>query len=360
MASIFDKKNHPMMLKVMIVDDQGTERKILETIVKTVGDNIKIICCENATEALETAARDTPDLILTDYRMPEMDGIEFIRAIRALPDCMDVPIIVITIIDERAVLYDALDAGATDFLGKPVDHYQCKVRCRNLLTLRKQQLIIKHRAISLEQQIAEKIREVQVRERETLYRLARAGEFKDTNTGEHLKRMSAITRLIGERLGMSAERCEILEIASTMHDIGKIGIPESILCKPEGLTPEEEMIMQRHTLYGHEILKDSPSPYLQTGAVIALHHHERYNGKGYPYGLSGEEIPIEARIVAVADVFDSLMSTRVYKHAWSLDKTLNYLKEAHGNHLDPDCTDALLANIDEVLNISGFSEKVKA
>ncbi|MDX1518689.1 MAG: HD domain-containing phosphohydrolase, partial [Gammaproteobacteria bacterium] len=247
-----------------------------------------------------------------------------------------------------AVLYDALDAGATDFLTKPVDHYQCKVRCRNLLTLRKQQLIIKNRAVSLQQKVMEKVSEVQIRERETLYRLARAGEFKDLNTGIHLKQISSIARRIGEYMGLDKERCEVLEVASTIHDIGKIGVPETILCKAGKLTHAEEQIMQRHTLIGYEILKDSPSPYLQMGSIIALHHHERYDGSGYPHGLSGSEIPIEARIVAVADVFDALSSVRVYKSAWSLEKTIEYMKDARGTHLDPDCVDALLDNIGEI------------
>lgn len=348
MASVFDNKNHPMVLTVMIVDDQSTERKILETIIKTVGDNVNIINFDNAHSAIESASENPPDLILTDYKMPEMNGIEFIKAIRKLPVCIDVPVVVVTVIDEKSVLYEALDAGATDFLIKPVDHYQCKVRCRNLLNLRKQQLIIKNRAISLEEKIIEKMDEIQIREKETLYRLARAGEFKDITTGKHLRRIGSITRTIAEKLGLSPELCTILEVASTIHDIGKIGIPETILCKAGPLTPEEELIMQKHTIIGHEILKESPSPYLQTGAVIALNHHERYDGEGYPNQLSGDDIPIEARIVAVADVYDALSSARIYKKAWTREETLKYIKDVRGTQLDPDCTDALINNLEEI------------
>lgn len=357
MTSAFNNKKHQLVLTVMIIDDQGTERKILETIVKTVGDNINIVSFDSAANAIDAAIENPPDLILTDYKMPEVDGIEFIKSIRNIPECNDVPIVVITIVDDKAVLYDALDAGATDFLTKPVDHYQCKVRCRNLLTLRKQQLIIKNRAISLEHKITEKIEEIQIREKETLYRLARAGEFKDMNTGIHLKRIGSLARNIAEKIGLDPEQCEILEVASTIHDIGKIGIPEAILCKTGSLTPAEEKIMQRHTVIGYEILKDSPSPFLQMGSIIALHHHERFNGAGYPHGLVGHEIPIEARIVAVADVFDALSSPRIYKEAWSLDKTIQYLKDVRGEHLDPDCTDSLTENIDDIISDTEIAVK---
>ncbi|MCG8325985.1 MAG: response regulator [Thiotrichales bacterium] len=349
MPSVLDNKNHPMVLTVMIIDDQGTERKILETIIKTVGDNINITSFDNAFSALDSARDNPPDLILTDYRMPEMNGVDFIKTIREIPGCIDIPIIVVTIVNEKAVLYDALDAGATDFLIKPVDHYQCKVRCRNLLTLRKQQLIIKHRAFSLQQKISETIDEVKIREKEILHRLARAGEFKDINISLNQKRVGTITRSIGEYIGLDAERCEILETASSIHDIGKIGIPDHILCKAGSLSPEEKKIMQRHTQIGYEILKDSPSPYLQMGAIIALNHHEQFDGNGYPDGLSSQQIPLEARIVAVADVFDALTSVRAYKKAWSIEKSLQYIKDVRGNQLDPECVDALVENIDTIV-----------
>lgn len=357
MALPTDNRNHPILMTVMIVDDQSTERRVLETIVKTIGSNISIVCYDNAGEALARARENPPDLILTDYRMPGLNGVEFIKSLRNLPDCNDVPIVVVTIVDNKAVLYDALDAGATDFLPKPVDHYQCKVRCRNLLTLRKQQLIIRNRASNLEKEVEEKIHEVHIREKETLYRLARAGEFKDPNTSLHLDRIGIITRRIAEKLGLDNDLCEVLEVAAAIHDIGNIGIPESILCKPGSLTSEEKAVMQHHPQIGYEIIKDSPSPYLQTGSIIALNHHERYDGKGYPQGLSGGDIPIEARIVAVADVFDALSSKRVYKDAWSIDQTVQHLVDSRGLHFDPACVDALTGNLEDILGTVSEVEK---
>ena len=345
-------KDHPLVTTVMVIDDQLTSRIILETIIQSIGANIKIKSYDNAISALEVAAVDPPDLITVDYKMPELDGVEFTRRLRAMPACNDIPVIVITIIEEKAIMYQALEAGATDFLTKPVDHYECKVRCRNLLTLRRQQIIIKNRARSLEAKIADAIEQIHVREKETLYRLARAGEFKDSNTGAHISQMAKISRLIAEQMGMDKQFCDTIEIAAPMHDIGKIGIPDSILLKEGRLDFDEFEIMKTHSQIGYEILKDSPSPYLQMGAIIALNHHEKFNGEGYPRKLQQDDIPIEARIVAVADVFDALTSHRPYKKAWSTDDTINQIVAQKSLHFDPDCVEGLkkIAEDIEVLN----------
>jgi two-component system, response regulator RpfG len=341
-------KNHPMIANVMIIDDQLTSRIILETVIQSIGDNIKVKAYDNALAALEVAASDPPDLIIADYKMPELDGVEFTRRLRQIPSCNDIPVIIITIIEEKAIMYQALEAGATDFLTKPVDHYECKVRCRNLLTMRRQQIIIKNRAHSLETKVKDAIEQIHTREKETLYRLARAGEFKDGFTGMHLVRMAKISRLIAEELGMDDEFCNTLEIAAPMHDIGKIGIPDNILLKESKLDADEFELMKGHTQIGYEILKDSPSPYLQMGAVIALNHHEKFNGEGYPNKLREDDIPIEARIVAVADVFDALSSQRPYKEAWSIQMTTSEIDANKNTHLDPDCVDALHKRLKDI------------
>jgi len=335
---------------VMIIDDQMTSRLILETIIKSIGSNINVRSFDNAEAALEIARNNPPDLVLADFKMPQMDGIEFTRYMRNLPGCHDVPIVIVTIYDERAILYKALDAGATDFLRKPVDHYECKVRCRNLLTLHKQQQIIRNRASVLETRVETATEAIHVREKETLYRLARAGEFRDGTSGSRLLRMGHFSVMIARRLGMTDEQCRVLEFAAPMHDIGKIGIPDNILKKPGKLDTDEFEQMKKHTVIGYEILKDSPSPYLQMGAVIALRHHEKFDGTGYPGGLKGEEIPQVARIAAVADVFDALISKRVYKDIWSSDAAFDYIRSARRQHLDPECVDAFLDSHAEVLS----------
>ena len=286
--------------------------------------------------------------------MPEMNGIEFIRKFRLNPASSHVPVIMVTSIEDRNVRYEALEVGATDFLMKPVDHHECRARCRNMLIQHQQYKIISDRSRWLERRVAEATSEIRLRERETLLRLARAGEYRDEETGNHIIRMAKYSRLIAEQLGMSAMEAEVIEMAAPMHDIGKIGIRDDILLKPGKLTVEEYEVMKSHTVIGHDILKDSPSKFLQMGAVIALGHHEKYDGTGYPYGLSGEDIPIEARIVAVADVYDALVSERPYKNAWSSKAAMEYMENNKGKHFDPRVLEAFKTQIDAVTKIQGM------
>jgi len=328
--------------RVLIVDDQSTGRKILAEMVRHIDATIEIVSFATAVEALDWAHGTVADLVLTDYKMPGIDGIEFIKRLRVLPGYQDIPLVMITIVEDRAICYEALEAGATDFLHKPIDHYECLARCRNLLTLRRQQKIIEGRAAWLEQKVDEATREVRARERETLLRLARAGEHRDEDTGNHVLRVARFARLIAEGIGLPDEECELIEVAAPMHDIGKVGIPDGILLKGGHLTDGERRIMQRHTDIGYEILKESPSKYLQSGAVIALNHHEYYDGRGYPRGLAGDAIPLAARIVAVADVFDALTCERPYKAAWPEARAIDLLGSERGRQFDSDCVDAFL------------------
>jgi len=333
---------------VFIVDDQTTSRIIMENIAKTIGDNIGVKCYDNAADALLEAESSTPDLVLTDYKMPNIDGVEFIKRLRKSTNCQDIPIVIITALDDKNALYMALEAGATDFLVKPVDPHECRARCRNLLTMQRQRMIIKNHANSLEHKIKEATNQILLREMETLSRLARAGEFKGKISGRNLIRMGKFTAIIAEEIGIEEERREILKISSTMHDIGKIGIPDSILMKEGPLEKEEFDIMKGHCRMGHEILKNSPSPYLQMGAVIAHQHHEKFNGSGYPFGLKGDEISIETRISSVADVFDALITKRSYKEIWPLDKAYDYILNEKGEHFDPECVDAFFSQKNKI------------
>jgi two-component system response regulator RpfG len=201
---------------------------------------------------------------------------------------------------------------------------------------------------------------LELREKETLLRLAKAGEYRDEETGNHVIRMSDYACLIAQQLNLDEQLCETIRLAAPMHDIGKIGIPDHILLKPGKLTTQEWFTMQSHAGYGYDILKNSSSHYIHTGAIIAYGHHERFDGKGYPQGLSREAIPIEARIVAVADVFDALRSARPYKKAWTLDRTLDYLETEKGKHFDPDCVNAFLTQIDLAEHIhSNLQDKME-
>lgn len=292
---------------VLIVDDRSTARSLLEGLARSLEQGLRVESYGDPNEALQRAAVQTPDLIISDYRMPGMDGVEFTRRLRALPRLADVPIVIVTVVEDRQIRYQALEAGATDFLTRPIDPQECRARCKNLLSLRRSQRIVADRARWLEDQVMQATRDIQVREQETLLRLARAGEYRDQDTGYHIIRMAKYARAIADELGLTAMECDEIEASAPMHDIGKIGIPDHILLKPGSFTEEENQIMRRHPVIGYEILADSPSRYLQMGAVIALGHHEKFDGSGYPHGLAGQDIPLPARIVAVADVFDALI-----------------------------------------------------
>lgn len=337
--------------RVVIVDDQATSRQILAEIIRKTIGNVEIHTFDGAPAALGWMQEEIPDLIIADYKMPDMDGIEFIRRIRELPNGFDIPVVIVTIVEDREVRYRALEAGATDFLTKPVDRHECAARCRNLLTLRNQQHIIRDRAEWLEQQVRFATQEVRERERETLLRLAKAGEFRDEETFNHVLRVKRYTRIIAEDLGFPEEQCEVTSLAATLHDIGKVGIPDGILLKMGRYTAAEKLFMQQHTHIGYNILKDSPSKYLQAGAIIALNHHERFDGTGYPQGLAGDAIPMAARIVAVTDVFDALTSRRPYKKPWKLEDSFKYLLAESGKHFDPLCVEIFMSNKEQVIEV---------
>lgn len=337
------------MSRILIIDDQSTSRQILEELIASLGDGSTTDSFADPVVALAWTRANPPDLVLTDYKMPYMNGVEFTRRFRQLYP--ETPLVMITALEDRSIRYQALEAGATDFLTKPIDHIECRARCRNLLTLREQQIFIQDRANWLEERVEKATHEIRTRELETLLRLAKAGEYRDEETGGHILRMANFSRLIAERLALSKDECQVIEIAAPMHDIGKIGIPDGILLKPGKLNPQEFRNMQEHARIGYEILKDSPSQYLQMGAIIAYGHHEKFDGQGYPNGLAGEAIPLPARIVAVADVFDALTSKRPYKRAWSVQDAVEFLQTQQGRHFDPACVQAFLAQLDKVLLI---------
>src|SRR5688572_10390840 len=336
---------------VMVVDDQSTGRAILEQVVRSLDDRVVVEGFARPVDAVVWAARHVADLVLVDFMMPDMDGIELVGRLRSLPGYEHVPIVMITGQDDKKVRYAALDAGITDFLTKPVDARECLARCRNLLTLRRQQLALEDRRRMLEGMVDEATREIREREKETLLRLARAGEFRDEETGYHLIRMARYSRLIANAIGLERDEAETIELAAPLHEIGKIGIPDGILLKPGRLDAPEWEVMQRHPVIGHEILKGSASKYVRMGALIALGHHERFDGKGYPNGLDGDHVPLCARIVAVADVFDALTSKRPYKKAWKADEAFEYLKAQRAKHFDPRLVDAFLGMKEKVIEV---------
>ena len=331
-------------MNIVIVDDQTSARTMLRHILEDISPELKVLDFGDPQIALDWCDSNRADLLLLDYRMPVIDGLEFARRFRRPLLHRDVPIVLVTVVGDEPVRQAALDAGVIDFLVKPVRPRELRARCRNLLQLRQQSESVKQRALSLEQRLLSSMHEVEERERETLSRLARAIEYRDAGTSAFLERMSHVAGLIAEDMGLFEEEVRMIELAAPLHDIGKIAIPDALLLKPGPLTAEETLVMQRHPRIGHELLSGSQNRFIQIAATITLHHHERFDGSGYPDGLAGEAIPLEARIVTVADVFDALISPRPYKLAWSISDALAYIVDASGKLFDPRCVDALLRN----------------
>lgn len=322
---------------IVVIDDQPTTVKLLDKILKNIKKfpDVTVVPFTDETKALGWLKVNTADLILLDYKLPLISGIQLIKLLRQWPGYSNVPIVMVTAYDESEIRYEALDAGATDFITKPINYRECQARCANLLSLREHQLMLEDHNRLLSDRVRDTTETVIRREREALYHLAKAGEYRDADTGNHILRIAKYSRIIAQGIGMDAEYCELIEHASPMHDVGKIGIPDHILLKPGKLNPNEWNLMRRHSDIGYEILAGSSSKYMQMGATIALYHHEKYDGSGYPHGLTGEAIPLEARIVAIADVFDALTSIRPYKTPWTIDSAYQYLQEQSGKHFDP-------------------------
>jgi two-component system, response regulator RpfG len=338
-------------MNVLIVDDTPTNLKLMETLTRKISDGIIATTQIDPLEGLQWCEAHEVDLLIVDYMMPNLDGIEFIRRFRVLPGHDETPVLMVTADHERDTRYAALDAGATDFLNKPIDSREFRSRVRNMLALQQSRKEIANRAQWLEIEVAKRTEEIVARELEMIMRLSRAAEFRDPETGAHIQRMSNYSRLIAEQLGLSAAEQDVILKASPMHDIGKIAIPDHILLKPGKLTDVEFEAMKRHAEYGYEILKNSRAPLLDKAAIIARSHHEKFDGSGYPFGLKGDDIPLHGRIVAVADVFDALTTERPYKKPWEIDRALDFLRHNSSSHFDPSCVDAFLARIDDALAI---------
>ena len=337
-------------MNIAIIDDTPLNLVLMEKLVCHL-DGCTPHSFADPEPGLYWCLENEPDLIVVDYMMPGIDGIEFIRRVRDRHDRDDVPILMVTANHEKRTRYDALSAGANDFLTKPIDKHEFEPRVGNMLKLRQAHLDTRHRAEDLAREVQLATAEIWSRERETITRLARAAEFRDPETGAHIQRMARLSALIAQRLGLGVERTSDILLAAPMHDVGKLGIPDHILLKPGRLTPDELARMRMHTTIGHDILKDSASRVVQLGASIALSHHEKFDGSGYPYGLAGDQIPIEGRIVAVADVFDAITSERPYKKAWPLSEALDLLRSGRGSHFDPACVDVFFASLDAVQQI---------
>lgn len=335
--------------RILIVDDTLENIQVLGLLLRQ--KNYQIVVARNGREALDAVERMQPDLILLDAMMPEMDGFETCRRIKASEENNTIPIIFLTALNDRDDILKGLELGAVDYISKPFNATELLVRVNTHLSLyllqQDLEQRVKQRTVALRQAL-ENVEEAHL---DTIERLVLAAEFKDEDTATHIQRMSRYSALLARRVGLPEEEVNLLEVASQMHDVGKIGIPDSILLKPGKFTDDEFYIMKQHPLLGARILGGSPSKLLQIGQTIAMSHHEKWDGSGYPNGTKGEKIPLWGRICAVADVFDALTSARPYKKPFSNDKARSILQEGRGPHFEPRMVNLFLEDFDEVIAI---------
>ena len=329
-------------MDVLIVDDSRSSAAAIALMLEQI-PGIGIEVCLDPLEAVKRCFARQFDLLLVDYMMPNLNGIELIERLRASENYSLVPVIMITSSVDQEIRLKAIEVGATDFLTKPFDRIELQARARNLLALRQAQLQLADRARQLLSRVEAATQHLVRREEEVIWRLARAIEYRDGTTGEHISRVAMMSQLIAEGLGLSEEQARIIYLAAPLHDIGKIGVSDLILQKPGRLTPDELAVMRRHVDIGCHILADGSSDLIRVASLIAGAHHERWDGQGYPAGLAGEAIPLEGRIVAVADVFDALCSERPYKKAWPVEDAYNEIVAGSGSHFDPRCVEAFQA-----------------
>lgn len=321
-----DQTRLPGPLETILVVDDIPEN--LELLVNILQGSYRVLATTNGPDALLTARRHRPDLILLDIMMPDMDGYQVCREIKADPHTRDIPVIFVTALTDARDEQIGLDLGAVDFLHKPTHPTIVRKRVRMHLDARSQ-------ALALEAKVRERTRQLEQSRIEVIRRLGRAAEYRDNETGLHVIRMSHSARLLAQAAGLPEAQCELLYLAAPMHDIGKIGIADRILLKPGKLDPQEWETMKTHTLIGAEIIGVQDSPLLSLARIVALCHHEKWDGSGYPNGLAGEEIPLECRIVSIADVYDALTSERPYKRAWTAEDALAYVRDEAGRSFDP-------------------------
>lgn len=315
--------------RILVVDDEPAYLKVIREVL---ANDYRLSFAKSGELALQLIENEPPKLILLDLMMPDMSGFEVCKVLKANPKTAHIPVIFVTALSHEQDESEGFALGAVDYITKPISPAIVRARVKNHLSL-----------VQAEQ--------LQLAHIDLIQRLGRAAEYKDTDTGEHIARMSRYSKVLALAYGMSEYEAEQLKQAAPMHDVGKIGIPDSVLLKPGRLNENEYEHMKQHALIGAKILENSTSPLLQLAHKLALEHHEKWDGTGYPYGLKGEEISIEGRIVTIADVFDALTSKRPYKKACSVEEALDLLKDEAGKHFDPQLVDLFIGQIDSIIEI---------
>lgn len=346
-----EMSNEILNAKILIVDDQPPNVMLLEKMLSNQGFTF-VHSTTDPRPVVDMYLEHRYDLILLDISMPFMSGYEVMSALNeAEEEKTYVPVLVLTAQTDRDTRIKSLEHGAKDFLTKPFDRLEVLTRIRNMLEVRLLHNQVRDQNKILEVKVLERTQELNETRMEVIQRLGRAAEYRDNETGLHIIRMSKYSHRLASATGMNESDADDILNASPMHDIGKIGIPDSILLKPGKLDPEQWDIMQTHTTIGAEILAGHTSSLMKMASEIALAHHEKWDGSGYPNKLQGEEIPLTARIVAIADVFDALTTERPYKKAWTVEDSIQLLHEQKGKHFQPDLVDLFTEILDDILDI---------
>jgi putative two-component system response regulator len=343
-------------IRILAVDDEPFNLDLIDATFSAL-NNVVITFAEDGFKALALLEREHFDVILLDISMPRLNGIDVLEKIREDEALKNIPVLMVTANPEKK--HEALLKGASDFISKPYDIEELQLRTLNYAKIKKyqDQINLHNESLELEvkkrtKELEESLRLAKATEYEISIRLGRASEFRDLETGGHIKRMSYYSQHLAHLYGLDEQECELILYAAPLHDIGKVAIPDNILLKPGGFDESEFEIMKLHASLGAKMLEDADQfPVLKAGHIIALEHHEKYDGSGYPHGKKAKEIHIYARIVAITDVFDALSSKRVYKEAIALKKTLKIMKKDAGIHFDPELIELFLNNIEDFLEI---------
>lgn len=335
---------------IFLVDDELVNLKLLERTLGVEGYT-NLVSIQDPRQFLENYKSQKPALILLDINMPHIDGFGILEQLAELQDAMCPPVIVLTAQFGREFLIKALEKGARDYVTKPFERVELMMRVKNHLTSHLDHLAVNERKDRLEELVEERTKEIRQTRLQVVQRLGRAAEYRDEETGNHILRMSHSAKMLAEAVGWDDYHCDLILHASPMHDIGKIGIPDNVLLKPGKFEPDEWEIMKSHAAMGARILEGDDSDLMLMARDIALCHHEKWDGTGYPNGLSGEAIPESARIAAICDVFDALTSIRPYKKAWTVEDAVNLLEENKDKHFEGRLVSAFVENLDSVIAI---------
>lgn len=343
-------QDDPKQANILLVDDEPANLRVLEAILRGEGyARVTSLSDPRAVEPLYRAQRF--DIVLLDINMPYLDGFTVMERLKAANAEDHLPVLVLTAQADTATRLRALRSGARDFVTKPFLREEVLTRIRNQIETRLLHNRLRDQNRALEERVHERTRELHDSRLDIIRRLGRAAEYRDNETGLHIIRMSKVSELLARACGMNDDEADMVLNASPMHDIGKIGVPDRILLKPGKLDPEEWEVMKTHATIGSEILSGHGSNLIEAARAIALTHHEKWDGSGYPAGLRGEDIPLVGRIVAVSDVFDALTSERPYKRAWSVDESTAFLRTQSGRHLDPWLIELFMDILPDVLAI---------